>query len=263
MTSYCIEGLPVWLYGALIILGYLAGTLLYFSICRKTGTAPLDFLDLSLTVCISSLVGARLMYIFNFRDQFSSINDVLAIHEGGLVFYGAMLAAVPATGLLSMIKQKQVSEQLDLLSPSFSLAHAVGRLGCLFNSCCYGRITDFPTFYRLPSDTTGTFRHPTQLYEAFFLGLLTIILVRLQNQKNRLANWNFKGMAGGIYFASYSLFRFLVEFIRGDDRGNFLYLSNLSPAQAISLAVFALSLIWMIFCRQRHILFKEKINEQG
>jgi len=259
MTSFCIEGFPVWVYGVLIIAGYLAGLTLYLRTCRQRNIAPLDSLDLSLTICISSLVGARLMYILNFREQFNSIRDLFAIHEGGLVFYGAMLATVPAIFILTMIKQKHFAEQIDLLSPAFSLAHATGRIGCLLNSCCYGKLTTFSTFYRLPTDAVGVFRHPTQLYEAIFLAILTLCLIVRQNCRHKYSRLNFNGVVGGIYFASYSLFRFLVESIRGDDRGNFIFFSQISPAQTISLTVFAISLVWMILCRQRHIfLLKEK-----
>lgn len=154
---------------------------------------------------------------------------------GGATFYGGLLGALAIyLPILRFGKGRSVSvsERLCDLAPCIPAGHCLGRIGCFFGGCCYGKPTDcafgvvFPEG-SIPYENYGAAKlHPTQLYEAAFLLLLALFL------------WRFaKKRAFPLYCVLYGAFRFLIEFLRGDDRGAFL--SGLSPAQSLSLLLVA------------------------
>ena len=101
-----------------------------------------------------------------------------------------------------------------------TIAHGIGRIGCFLAGCCYGVQTDSWIGIDFPNDGLGKVV-PTQLIEAIFLFLLTGILVILLLVKK--FRYNFL-----VYLGAYSVFRFILEFFRGDERG---VAFALSPSQ--------------------------------
>lgn len=103
------------------------------------------------------------------------------------------------------------------------LGHAIGRIGCYFSGCCYGRIIDH-------SNLLSSFfeRHPTQIYESIFLFILFSFMSLKDKMKIYISDIY-------IYLLLYGIFRFFIEFLRGDYRGQ--YLNSLSPSQWISLFI--------------------------
>ena len=234
MINGILFDFPYYTYGILFVVAYLAGLWLFRHNNNRLGLAMPDLIDLSLTACISSIVGARIAYIVLFPQYFSSFRDYLAIHEGGLVFYGGLLAFIISMALFCRVKELSFRQVFDLLAPSAALGHAIGRLGCLTNHCCYGAPTTCCQIYRLPDDPPGLFRHPTQLYESIFLVLLMLVLNRLLT-KVYSRPIRQSGLATGTYLALYAIFRFAIEFIRADNRGGFYTALALSPSQIIAL----------------------------
>jgi len=113
-----------------------------------------------------------------------------------------------------------------------TIAHAFGRLGCFFAGCCYGKPTDSFLGIRFPHLIRPV--HPTQLYESVFLFTLFGILYYLVFHR-RFS----QGFA--LYLFSYGVFRFFIEFLRGDHRGAFL--GGLSPSQPLAIALVLGSLV--------------------
>ncbi|MDD3149059.1 MAG: prolipoprotein diacylglyceryl transferase, partial [Candidatus Riflebacteria bacterium] len=92
----CPAGLqfPYYIYGVLMLAAFSGGILLFYANCRALKKPVPDSIDMFLLVSISGVAGARAAYILLFPDQFTSIRDYFALHEGGLVFYGGLIAAV-------------------------------------------------------------------------------------------------------------------------------------------------------------------------
>lgn len=255
-------GLPYYTYGILFLLAFLAGFWLFHRNVRKLRLKTPDPVDLALTTSISGLVGARIAYILIFPEHFTGLRDYLAIHEGGLVFYGGLVAAIAALTILCRAKDCSCRELFDLIAPSAALGHAIGRLGCLFNHCCYGAKTTCLQIYCLPGDPPGTFRHPTQLYESAFLLLLMFVLNRLL--KSIYSGKHFKsGLIAGFYLAAYSLFRFLIEYIRGDERGGFYTPLALSPSQITAVILLLCSILFMAYAVKYPSANRGKTDEQS
>ncbi len=230
-----------------MLLALLLGIWLFKINCRKTGITCPDLVDLMLILSICGIAGARILYIVLFPHQFSSFADYAALHEGGLVFFGGFAAA--AVGLLIYLRRKKlpVAATFDCLIPPLAFGHAIGRLGCLLNNCCYGAATDMISIYRLPEDPPGCYRHPTQLYESIFLvaaGAVSNLLLHKKITGQRLR----PGILSGLYLAAYSLWRFLIEFWRDDDRGGFYTAMHLSPSQLGATVLMAIACLVVVYC---------------
>ena len=98
---------------------------------------------------------------------------------------------------------------LDLFMPPLALAHAVGRIGCFLNGCCYGKPTALPWGVLFPPDIL--YRHPTQLYEAAALAVIFLLLKRIERRSPPA------GTVLLAYGLLYGAWRFLVEFLRADN----------------------------------------------
>ena len=152
-----------------------------------------------------------------------------ATFYGGAIFGCAVWAV-----MLSMRRRRTepVSGWFDALAPCIAAGHAVGRIGCFFGGCCYGLPTDLPVGVVFPEGSPPYAAygplplHPTQLYEAAFL-LLVFFLLMTMPPKGAFFR----------YLILYGAGRFLIEFLRADDRGILPCFSLFTPAQTISLVL--------------------------
>lgn len=254
--------LPFYSYGILMVIAFIAGIGLFAFNCRRCRETMPELIDLTLVITISGVIGSRLLYIVLFPEQFSGIRDYLALHEGGLVFYGGLIASLVSLAIFARCKNLSFRSLADFLAPSLALGHAIGRLGCLIDECCYGTQTSFLQMYRLKSDLPGCYRHPTQLYEAAFLLLMAILLSIALPSRWRRTESN-KGLITGFYLIAYSFFRFLIEFIRGDERGGFFTIWQFSPSQLTAILLMAFAAAWIVYCRINSVDSGVKIDEQN
>ena len=118
---------------------------------------------------------------------------------------------------------------LSLIPCSILVGHAFGRIGCFCAGCCYGRPTDSFLGVRFPGHIQDV--HPTQLYEAFFLFALFAVCSYLLLKKGFKHNMS-------VYLVAYGIFRFLIEFVRDDERGQLL--GFISPSQFWSILMIGL-----------------------
>jgi len=184
----------------------------------------------------------------------------------GMTFYGGLIGGVIvffiiffAVGKLLFKEKEHLTYFKDLfeVAPcSIAIAHAIGRIGCLFAGCCYGLETGGFPGIRMTVEKAGTsyngFFLPTQLYEAVFLAILFFIMTLTYNKKYDV---NFI-----VYLISYGVWRFSIEFLRSDDRGYFI--PGLTPAQAISILFVAVGTALLIYKivkdRKKSIIEQEK-----
>ncbi|MCX5716696.1 MAG: prolipoprotein diacylglyceryl transferase [Candidatus Omnitrophica bacterium] len=222
-----IGPLTLYSYGLMVALGFIVGALLASRLAPRFGIPPEKITTLSLVILLSGIFGARLLYVLlNIKDFIPDPLEALKLSHGGLAFHGGAFAAF-IFGLIYVKRARlPLWDTLDLLSPYIVLGHAIGRIGCFLNGCCYGKPYTGITAVVFGD---GTARYPTQIYSALLLILLYCIL-RFFLQRRR-----FKGQVFFLYLMLYSAARFFVEFLRGD---NTLFLPGLTVAQVISIAVF-------------------------
>ncbi len=227
-------------YGFMVALGFCAAS---FFLSRRSVDLGLDsarIQSIALWALVMGLIGARAMYVFlNWQFFRADPFEILRVHHGGLVFYGGLLAGC-LTGVWLLFKNGLLRWQvMDLMMPAVVLAHAFGRVGCFLNGCCYGKPTDCPWAVSFPGE--GIPRHPTQLYEAAALLLIFCLLRYLDKKKVRPGTVTF------VYGLSYGMWRFAIEFVRGD---NPVGAGGLTTFQWMSIFLILLSGI-MLFFRYR------------
>ena len=249
-----IGGFPVYTYGVLLAAAYLLGLQFALVRARARGLDGQRVMDLGIWIIISALIGAKLLLLVVDFDTFRrNPGELLTLMRSGGVFYGGLIAAV-AVAIWYMRRHRMALWSVsDAFAPGIALGHVVGRLGCFFAGCCYGRATDVPwavTFTNeYAAQNVGTplniAIHPTQLYEAGAeLAILGALL--LLERRGR----TFPGRTFWSYMLMYGITRFVIEFYRGDPRG---MVGMLSTSQFVSVLLVPLSIIMLIVLARRPV----------
>ncbi len=201
-----------------------------------------------------------------FQSMYNFIaNPEAGFHLGGMTFYGGLIGGVvsflavywlyiyvvaPRTKIkfLQNNMNATLTDALPFIPIGICIAHAFGRLGCFFGGCCYGLPSDQFNTWGLPcaAPLPGVNVIPTQLYEMFFLLLLAAVMSLLYFKFRLYYNFS-------VYSIAYGIWRFLIEFIRDDARGEFLG-AALTPSQkwAIVMVVLGVGYIFL----QKYVLSK-------
>ena len=219
------------LYGLMIGVGILAcfSILYLYGKKEKVEESFMDFVFYNTIVAIALGFGAAAL----FQAPYNYIENPAAGFDfgSGITFIGGLIGGVISFLVGYAIFRKRFKTRLvDIISfipCCILIAHAFGRVGCLFAGCCHGEKTT--AWY-------GIFMHtvefgyakvvPTQLFEALFLFALFAICFILVWKKKFKHNMS-------LYLIAYGIFRFLLEFLRADDRGQLL--GVISPSQFWSL----------------------------
>jgi phosphatidylglycerol:prolipoprotein diacylglycerol transferase len=218
-----IGSFPIHTYGALGAAAFLTGAGIALWRGTRLGMDQNRLADVIFWMAITSLLGARLVFVLQNPETVSSLGEFLDLRGGGLVFYGSFLVGLPV-GFALMHRYKLAPFAVwDLFGTAFPIAHAISRVGCYAAGCCYGSPTDpgFPWAITYPHDhplaPSGVPVHPVQLYEAAALlgiGLLTNLFYPYRR---------FDGQVFLLYLVLYAAARPVLEIFRGDiDRGWFL-----------------------------------------
>jgi phosphatidylglycerol:prolipoprotein diacylglycerol transferase len=241
----------VYTYGVLLAAAYLLGLKLAMVRAKNRGLDANRVLDLGIYIIISALIGAKLLLLItDFRTFTANPRELLTLARSGGVFYGGLiLAVVVALGYIRKVGLP-LWTTTDVFAPGIALGHVVGRFGCLFAGCCYGKPTTLPwgITFRDPfaaanvGTPLGVPLHPTQLYEAG-AELLILGILLVTERKGR----SFPGRTFWLYMLLYAISRFIIEFYRGDERG---IIMGFSTSQFISLILAPLS-VAMLFVLSR------------
>ncbi|MCS7224781.1 MAG: prolipoprotein diacylglyceryl transferase [Armatimonadetes bacterium] len=233
-----IGPLTIRAYGVFVVAGLLLGAWWAKEEFRRRGLTRELYEDVFIGVIIGGVIGARALFvILNWSRYEDSFWSVLTLwRDAGLSFHGAVAGAVLASLLICWRHKVSFWTVADAAAPAIPLGHAIGRVGCFLNGCCHGK----PTFsfvgvsFENPEIGISTPpSHPTQLYEAFLLVGLFLLLVRLRSQMVS------PGRLFLLWIGGYGMIRFFVDFWRANlNAGQFL---GLSAAQWLSLALIVVS----------------------
>ncbi len=232
----------IYSYGALFALAILAAAAVSAREARLRGIRPELVTDLIFWVVLGGLVGARALYVLtNIECYRNAPLEILMLQRGGLVFYGGFFGGSAAGLWYARRKRLPLARCADVLVPGVALAHAIGRLGCFLNGCCYGRPTSVFWGVSFPHGNGPV--HPTQLYEA---GALLLLFAVLRARARRAA---FDGEVAVWYLLLYGLIRFLIEFLRGDSPP---VIGGLTLSQVISGCLLTVTAVVYRFLCHRH-----------
>ncbi len=229
---FSIGNINVFSYGAMVALGVLIATFLVYRHALKRKLDAEKIVDLIFWIVLWGLIGGRILYVLINPDiYFNAPWEIIKINKGGLVFHGSLISAIIAA-LVFMKKSKQpLLETLDIIFVYVPLAHAIGRVGCFLNGCCYGKPTQAFWGVIFPGHFIKV--HPTQLYSAFLLLIIFLVLYFREKKKR------FSGEMVCLYLIIYGAMRFSIEFLRANPP----VLGFLTMFQCISIALVLIGLI--------------------
>lgn len=235
---FSIGPVHVHAYGVMIGLGYLAALGLSLYRGKKRGMNQDAIWDIFFCAVIGGLAGTKILYYLTILP--SIIEKPALLWENfseGHVVYGGIIGGILLSYVYCRIRKHHFWEYFDLVMPAVALAQGIGRIGCFFAGCCYGRETDAwygITYQNSLQAPNGVKLIPTQLISSAADILLCIVLL-CYARKERAS-----GRVAAVYLVLYGIGRFLVEFLRNDYRGS---VGVLSTSQFISIGAVAAGLV--------------------
>ena len=241
---FTIVGRTIGMYQIMILAGIFAAAIYVTFICKKNGYDENDGIIFLLIISIGVFAGGHILYsIVNYQLLIKVIKNIHVINSfenfisavfliwGGNVFYGGLFGGI-LTAIIVFRKRPQYKYLLDIVTPAIPLFHFFGRIGCFFAGCCFGIESSFGfTFsHSIIEEANGINRFPVQLLEAL-INLFLFFIIDIFRRKNF-----FRQNIIYIYLLFYSVARFFIEFLRGDEYRGFVF--ALSTSQIISILVF-------------------------
>lgn len=242
-TLLRFNGFELRWYGLLVAAGFLIGLWMAARRVQRDGMAAETVWNLGIWLILGGLLGAKVAYVWRYWDEF--LAAPFSMIRSGFVFYGGLLGGMLATVAYAQLRRISTWKLADALAPSLALGHALGRVGCFLEGCCYGSRCDLPWAVKYPHthETRGLFAvHPTQWYEAAGLLALFAALHWLYPRKR------FDGQIWWLYALCYSVLRFKVEFFRGDAP---TMRFGFTTAQMLSAALFGVAIVALLVFRSQ------------
>ena len=261
-------GHGVYWYGIILAVALLAGVLLASKQARRYGLTEDNVLDLVLWAVPSCIIGARLYYVIFYLDLYRGADGsldfgkMIAIWDGGLAIYGAVIAGAIVAFFYTRHKKIKLGAMTDLAVMGLLLGQCIGRWANFINREAFGAATDLPWRMRLWVSSSQYIEvHPTFLYESLWnlAGLLLILFVVSKARR-------FDGENTWFYFLWYGLGRFWIEGLRTDS----LYLFDwtflgepirVSQALSLLLALTAAAVLFWNIRIRRHAPEELLVNQ--
>ena len=225
-------------------LAYVFGIILGWFYCKKKLIKDQKILnlfdDLITYLIIGIIVGGRLGYVVFYNLEYYSENfsEILMIWNGGMSFHGGLIGIIFATFIFG--KKQNINSYifLDLIALVAPIGIFLGRIANFINSELYGRETDIIWSVKFAA-IDNVSRHPSQIYEAIFEGLVLFFLLNYFAKKDK---FNKPGIISSLFLILYSLFRFILEFFRAPDTQIGYLVFQLTLGQIFCIVFFFLGL---------------------
>ena len=288
------DGFPVFGYGLFLMLGFVVGLVFAWSRAKKAGISGDAALDIGLISIFAGVVGARVAYLLidyqPVDGNYGNWKEWLAVWQGGLTFQGGLFLALVACWLYLKKKRIGIGKMFDVFAPSLAIGVGFGRLGCLLNGCCWGKLAPAGTWWSMrfpdniepmaiqhwihrthpeqwseivsglgyPAGTLPTIPiYATQIVSALGLFLIAAGLIWAERKwrnhvDGQVINW---------FLFAYAIGRFIIEYWRDDTplRYGFGSFPGLRLGQWLAVAMFAAALVIQFFLNRN----KKKKAEQN
>jgi phosphatidylglycerol:prolipoprotein diacylglycerol transferase len=239
-----IGSFHVYSWGFMLVLGFIIAGLLFFRQANKKRLSHEYILNVLLMLLLGTIIGGRLFYVLEHFSYYSShLLDILAFGQGGETSYGGILLGLVFLWLYNKFSKYKgklsFSELLDLIAPYVVLGACISRIGCFLNWDDFGIQSTLPWAIQTIGDVA---RHPTQLYESFYLLIIFSVLLVFRKIKENPSGEQTrfkmllekKGSLFLIFVLFYSFLRFFNDFLRVYDN----YFLGLALSQWICIALF-------------------------
>ena len=266
-VAFSIGPLNIHWYGLAYVIGFLLVLFLgkYRSKTNQISLTTSEIDDLLLYGMIGLIIGARIGEVLLYHPDYYLTNplEIIKVWKGGMSFHGGLVGVIVAVLLFARKLSVQPFIIFDAIAPLVPPGLFFGRVANFINSELIGRPTDVPWGMIFPY-SDGLVRHPSQLYQAFFEGLVLFIILwyyskpsknskNIQNSKNSQFRLNAKpiGAISGMFLFCYGCFRFLIEFTRTPDTFMGYFPLGLSMGQFLCIPM---------ICFGGYLLFIDKLK---
>ncbi len=259
-TAFTVFGREIRWYGLIICLGIILGFFVFLKNAKFHGIKTDDILDFAIYIIPSAIVGARLYYVLTSLSEYHSFYDIIAIWNGGIAIYGAIIGGAIASFVVCKIKKIDCLTIFDCISPAVILGQCIGRWGNFMNAEAYGSglqydffgktfdisgwINKFPLRMLInysPTYQNAIIAHPTFFYESIW-NLLGFIILMLFFKKAK-----FKGQIFLMYISWYGFGRCFIEGFRTDS----LWIGPFRISQLLAAVCFIFGIISLIIINKK------------
>jgi len=235
-----IGGFAVYTYGLFVAGGIAIAFLLGLRRSRKLGIPEQIIYNLIFLSILVGILGARLIHVTAEWSYYQRhFWEIFLLRRGGLAIQGGLLFGL-AGGVWYLHRKKIIVRPvLDNFLLYLPLGQAIGRLGCFFNGCCYGKVSNLPWAVSFPFLPYRV--HPTEIYYVLSdttLFLILYIFSRTKAKPGELTAW---------YLIFYGFIRSAVDSLRGDLLPGFL---GLYTTQWYAVVFALIGGITLVRCRQ-------------
>lgn len=259
--AFSIGNLTVYWYGLIICVGALLASLYIYKNAKKFGIDPDKSIDYVMYTLIFGIIGARIYFVaFKWDYYKNNLNDIYKIWNGGLGFYGGIIAGALCLLVICRIYKNNVLDVMDLLLPAVLLGQGIGRWGNFMNIEAFGCY--YTGLFRMTSPKIDSYLHmhpeelgkdfsvsevmsmtdipvhPTFLYESLWL-ILGFVIIALFYTKRKC----FRGELSLRYFAWNGFGRYFIEGLRTDS----LYWGSFRISQLLAGVMCAVSCLIIIY----------------
>ncbi len=228
-----ILSLDIRWYSLAYIIGILLGWILSKRIFINDPLLKQKFDDYITYLIVGIIIGGRLGYVilYNFDYYLNNLIDIFKIWQGGMSFHGGLIGIIAVSVLFAKKNYQNPFIYLDVVSMVAPIGIFFGRIANFINSELYGIETSLPWAVKF-IQIDNLYRHPTQLYEAIFEGIILFsILLYFRNKEF----FKIPGLISSLFLIFYSIFRFVIEFFRVPDEHLGYLFFNLTMGQLISI----------------------------
>lgn len=239
-------------YFALYLLAFLGAILLAARRAPALGLSPVRAVDLGMVSFVSGFIGARVFHVLIEAPEYYLRHPerVFYFWQGGFVLYGGLIAGILVGFYFLKYLKEPIGRWADLGAPAILLGIGIGRVGCLATGCCHGTPTEawWGMIFTNPQSSAplGVALHPTQALESLYCFAAAVGLHYATRKPLAVPGL-------GLVWAGiiYGLFRFGIEFLRGDLERGFFLGGSVSTSQLISLVVVVSAIIWGLTLSRR------------
>lgn len=196
---------------------------------RPAPMTPEQMDDLILWIALGVIGGGRLGHVLFYTPDMilSDPVGIVRVWEGGMSFHGGVIGVSIAMVVFAWRNKLDLLRIADVVAPAYPIGHFLGRCANFINGELWGRPTDLPwgvvfcnerikaDYGYCPAGLTA--RHPSQLYEALFEGLILFLILLWATHRAKLGNR--RGVITGVFLLFYGVFRIAIETVRQPDAG--------------------------------------------
>lgn len=245
-AAFTVFGREIRWYALIITLGIVLAFFYALYRSKQEGITEDDLLDMAIFAIPCAIIGARAYYVLTSLNEFQTFGEMIAIWNGGIAIYGAIIAGAITIFAVCRHKKIKVMKAFDMISPAVMIGQILGRWGNFFNGEAYGAevLESSPLYFirmglapNIKSYATMHYFHPTFLYESVW-NLIGFIIINSLYKKKK-----FDGQVFLMYITWYGFGRMLIEGLRTDS----LYVGVFRISQVVGFACFVVGAILLIY----------------